>query len=223
MRSIRLVATDDEYDTALGFVIKGMPKFEGRFADRDGIGVAHDVLEHQNGLANMGPVWDELEALGGIWQVRGRHGYLMTGGYNDHRVHWNIASDISRMFVDWTCEHSPSVPRTRRHDRDDDFMECIEIARAEIPKEWSFEFAGDEKRRYQEDLSHYLDETLHRMRIGYRKAERRFGTDSKGESTFIAIREAVEGAVKQIEFEGQEFILRYGRGRAICHQIDPYS
>jgi hypothetical protein len=215
MRSIRLVATDDEYDTALGFVIKGMPKFEGRFADRDGIGIAHDVLEHQNGTANMGPVWDELEALGGIWQVRGRHGDLMTGGYNDHRVHWNIADDLTRMFEQWQVEpewHRPNL-RTRRHDMDDDFEQCIAQARIDIPKEFPHRWVEDD-RAERELMNQYLTEALHRMRIGYRKAERRFGTDSKGESMFIAIREAVKSAVKDIEFEGQEFILRYGRGRA---------
>lgn len=61
MRAIRLVAMCDEYDTKPGLVLKGCASFDGLMADRDGTLTAHDVLEHQNGIAAMGPVWDEWE------------------------------------------------------------------------------------------------------------------------------------------------------------------
>ncbi len=84
MRHVRLVATSDEYDNELGFKIKGTTAFEGFMACRNGELTAHDLLEHQNGLAAMGTVWDELEAIGGIWQVRGRHGDMAQEWPNMH-------------------------------------------------------------------------------------------------------------------------------------------
>lgn len=74
MRYVTLIARSDDYDSKPGLAIKGVSDFEGFMADREGTITAHDLLEHQNGARHMGPVWDELEALGGIWQIRGRWG-----------------------------------------------------------------------------------------------------------------------------------------------------
>lgn len=206
MRSVRLVAAEDEYDCEPGLIIKGLKHFEGMMADRDGSLIAHDLLEHQNGLHNIGTVWDELEALGAIWQVRGRHGDLLTDGARRsiHSPEVHVAADITRMADEglWL-----SIPRTKRCDYDEDFYAICQIAKKDIIAEYDFRHV---------DIDHYLAACFGHMRRGFRKAQRRFGTGYNGANLFQAILRAVEQC--RPEFVGQEFILSYGNGEASCRE-----
>lgn len=220
MRHVRLIAFVDELDNKPGLIIKGTPETDGMFADRDGTLIAHDLLEHVNGAANIGTVWDELEALGAIWYVRARHGDLLTGRPNYHSPESNLASDVSRMFRDWIHNESkycgPRFERIgrRKHWEDESFQTILDIAAHEIKQE--SEYSDDESDL--DSLPDYLDLALRRMRAGYRKAVKRF--ERRGASQFyagnqfVAVREAVNAALTEVEYEGQEFILSYGDGEA---------
>lgn len=236
MRHIRLIAAPDEYDTAPGLIVKGTPLLEGMMADREGGLVAHDLLEHQNGAEHIGYVWDELEALGGIWHVRGRHGNLMQKHGSMYSVAENVASELTRMFSDWLSEGAPPFEHrakaTKPHDYDEDFLEIIEISRRDIPREHNDMGRGDPDEpadgwtdELKASLGDYLTEALHRMRTGFRKAERRFGREHDyfyGHRLYRAVRDAVADAARFIDFEGQEFVLSYGDGEATCREM-PYS
>lgn len=217
MRAVRLIAAEDEYDCEPGLIIKGTPQCEGMMADRDsGMLIAHDLLEHVNGVENIGQIDDELQALGAIWYVRGRHGDLLSGN-NFHTPAVNVASDLTRMFRDLgSCRYWPGVrtPRTYRHDYDEDFLEIIAIARRDIPRE-----ADSMNRTERELMEAYLTDALHYMRTGYRKAQRRFERrrneyNWKAPNQFAAIRDAVKAC--RPEYVGQEFVLTYGNGEARC-------
>jgi hypothetical protein len=231
MRSTRLIAVTDEYDNTPGLAIKGTPtQMEEFMADREGTLIAHDILEHQNGAGEIGSVWDELEALGGLWQVRGRHGDMCE---LKHRSFWspaqNVASDVSRMFGDWIdhqyCGPGGLSAGGRRHDYDDEFREIVEYARESIRAEYTDMgngSPGEDENGWSPDLYEALDTYLalvpRRMRIGFRKAARRFGRDPYGGiSMFKEIQRAVGTA--SIEFEGQEFVLTYGRQQAILREL----
>jgi hypothetical protein len=234
MRYVRLIAASDGYDDKPGLIVKGTPQIDGMMADReDGGLIAHDLLEHQNGSRHIGYVWDELEALGGIWHVRGRHGDLMTKHGSMYSVAENVASDLTRMFSDWLSEGAPPfehrVKATRPHDYDEDFLEIIAISRRDIPREHNDMGSGEPGEppngwtsELREHLEAYLTEALHRMRTGYRKAERRFGREHDyfyGHSLYAAVKQAVADAARSIEYEGQEFILGYGERDATCRPV----
>jgi hypothetical protein len=214
MRSIRLIAAHDEYDTTPGLIIKGTPSFDGLSADRNGLLIAHDLLEHVNGPKHMGPVWDELEALGAIWQVRGRHGEMMTETRSYHTPQVNVAADITRMFEGWLMEPQQGSTRTKAHEYDDDFRDILEIARRDIPREFN------DPRPTSEQVEEYLSFALHRLRTGFRKAERKYGTHFEGANLFQAVRDAVKAVMPMVDFEGQEFILTYGDGEASCRPVE---
>lgn len=217
MKHVRLIAAVDEYDNKPGLMLKGIRMFDGFAVDRDGLSIAHDIIEHQNGLEHMGPVWDELEALGAIWYTRGRWGDMMTGSGSFYTPEQNIASDVTRMFREWDGHYGPrglSIGR-RAHNEDETFNYICEMARNDIPKE---DDEADLSR-----LDDYLAMSLRRMRSGYRKAEKRFerGGASRfnAPNLFAAIKEAVKDAHRELEYEGQEFRLSYGNCEARCTAI----
>ena len=225
-RYVTLIAAQDEYDTELGFILKGCPSFDGLAADRKGSQIAHDIIEHQNGAKAMGPVWDELEALGGVWYCRGQYGFP-DNHRNYHSPASNMASDITRMWQDWSytddCYLGPKglTVGSKSHLSDEDFLEIIEIARQDIPKEYN---DPDES---HDGLELYLTLALHRMRSGFNKASKRFYREHDGMFAYRqyqAIIDAVSNALRDVHFEGQEFRLSYGDGEASCNEIwDQYS
>lgn len=242
MRSIRLLVRPSPYDPdELGFILKDMPFYEepddgdSTSVDRTGLVVAHDLLEHQNGPKRIGEVWDELEALGGIWYVRGQWGNMMTEGRNWHPPAYHIASDVERMWQHWDMGgrwNGPGDGRvgTRPHDYDEDFSEIISSARELIRAEHRDMGRGDDgedENGWTDDtfasVDEYLRLALHRMRHGFNKAKRRYERDGgsryNGHNLFYAVKEAVKAAAVEIEYEGQEFLLRYGNGEATCRPI----
>lgn len=218
MRYVRLVAVSDEYDTDPGLALKGVQhNAEGFMADRDGILVAHDLLEHVNGREHIGTVWDELEALGAIWQVRGRHADFLTKYGQNVSPTQNVAADVSRMWPEWGADGMPPrahrVKNTRPHLYDEDFQEIIAHARKDILDEHRDDMNAAEFR----DLDAYLSEALHRMRTGFRKAERKYGEGYFAHNMFRRIRDAVAGC--KPEYEGQPFTLAYDAERAYVTEV----
>ncbi len=242
MRSIRLIARPNPYDPdELGFILKDMPyvadsdEDDVTAVDRTGLVIAHDVLEHQNGPKNVGHVWDELEALGGIWYVRGQWGDMLDNRPSYYPPAHHVASDIERMFSAWELSGAYNGPRDGRDGSrpslwDEDFAEIISKARDMIRAEHRDIGRGDpgeDEQGWTADtfasVDEYLRVALHRMRNGFRKAQRRFERNGhlrfNGCNLFGAIRDAVADAVRHIDYEGQEFVLRYGMQEATCHEV----
>lgn len=105
----------------------------------DGILVAHDIVEHVNGLDNIGTIADELQALSGVWLTRASNGDLRRDGIGSMvapddsvwadvlnmggMVHSGQSSLVMRrkpkkdpyLSVDW-CEHLMSdIDQLRDH------------------------------------------------------------------------------------------------------------
>jgi hypothetical protein len=65
----------------------------------------------------------------------------------------------------------------------------------------------------------FMDNALHLMRTGFRKAQRRFGDGYEGVSLFRSIRDAIRPHAKHLDFPGQEFLLTYAGTRAACREL----
>lgn len=204
MRAIRLIAATDEYDRSPGLIVKGVPPSDGMAAERgNGVLIAHDVIEHMNGLRNIGTVWDELEAFGAIWHVRGRWGDLMNGStYYSPTV--DMGSEIGRFFEPWLTEPpGPPMPNGYASDQDEDFDAILTIARSTVLGEAPHNDLPLDR------LPAFLAEAKARLRLGYRKANRKYGNRFRGNNYFLQVRDAAAKAVKMVDYEGQEFVLRY--------------
>lgn len=189
----------------IGFAFDDMKINDDLFmVSTDPILLAHDYCEHVNGIGQIGTIHDELEALGGIYFVRGWDGMLRRDRQGMWSFEENIAADISRMYGE--TGYVPFIElrmqKSRRHDYDEEFKECCAIAKATIVSER--DRYGDE---YDEKkLNSYLAQTLLRMRIGYRKANKRYKGDRMAAvNLFWNIYRAFER--ERPEYEGQRYEL----------------
>lgn len=222
MRYLRLVGYEDE-NCNLGLIVAGT-RGENIFADTIGDLIAHDIVEHQNGFAAIGCPADEMEALGALWFVRGQHGTLCQKGpyANMHPPQDTLGKGdfVSLTTGWWGAEQQnwwPKIGRynTRPHDYDEDFVDIIKIARDSVISEIS---DWDSTREFPTDA--FFENALHLMRMGFNKARRRWGEGFKAMDTYCAIRDALEIHAKNVDFDGQRFVLGYGSGRAVCRALD---
>ena len=105
---------------------------------------AHDLLEHVNGLDSIGSIDDELEALSGVWYVRGQSGRIN----NYYSAEENIASDVTnlaRYYMNGVNFKTP-VPKTRACDKYvfDDTIDCIlDFAKESVHHELEADYCKD--------------------------------------------------------------------------------
>lgn len=208
MKTIKLIAREDSEMGGIGLLIKGMCTDETVNPARGGLQIAHDLIEHVNGVREIGTIDDELEALGAIWYVRGQFNDLHRDSMGSaHDVYANIAGDVVRMFRDYFYGAYASVPakQTRPCEADEAFKIIIDHMAAQAIGEADKKESVDAiiKRR-----ASYIAICLPRMRIGYRKAVRKYKTAAAANNLFWAIADAVEPYAKHCEYA--EYVLRYG-------------
>lgn len=218
-KTCKLKAMEDPATGDNGLVIEGVSVDESMpVVDTGGMVIAHDLIEHQNGLGRIGTIIDELEALGAILFVRGRSGELNRRQQNYHSVESNIGEgDLSRMFRDLTEYEVSRIPVTQVCDVDSEINRCIEYF---SPME-GIESSDGELRRLVEP---YKRLCRAHMRIGYRKVYRRWKGDWQAACTqYWAIADAVKPYSEHCE--GWElYTLKYGEGRAsVEERSDPYG
>ena len=212
----RTMTAKEDYSLGeIGLMLDDVRQLDYPSVAQEGRLIAHDILEHQNGLHNIGSIGDELEALGGVWFVRGQWGDI-TRDQNVNSAEQHLASDVMNMaqlFANNVGFNFP-VPRTYQHYQDDAFECIIQLGRKSYRSEWDC--------RADEDappIPEYFDACLHYMRNGYNKAARRFGAGTWANSLFWNIAEAVDPHAKHIEYEGQRFRLGYDSNQVLCYEI----
>jgi hypothetical protein len=214
MTSIKLIAKEDYSPLGLGLMPEVILHKDLNVAS-SGMLLAHDILEHQNGLKAIGSISDELQALGGIWFVRGRNGYLTPG--NMHSPQEDIGQDIAHMaymFFRKTPLRSDAL-HTHKHYEDESFIDILDFAKKAYKKEMYYVL---EKHERFDPLDYYFEQSLHLMRTGYRKAEKRF-KNICAQSLFMQIEEAVDNVLPCLQYEGQEIILTYTVEKAMCREV----
>ncbi len=197
----------------LGYCLDDLPRDIEHSVATEGLLIAHDLIEHQNGTKRIGPIADEMQALGAIWFVRGQWGDLRRDNVGSmHSVEQNIASDFARMVQDhqWNGEKL-YAGKTEAHGHDNTFCEIVRLAKRDARQE-------------MEDIDaalwkEFWSVCVPFMRIGFDKAEKRFGDGLKANTQFWSIAEALQPYMQRAEYEGQRIELSWGNGEAFCDEI----
>lgn len=221
MRKIKLVAFCDSPTGTLGLVIEGQQHNDDMFAATSGALIAHDIVEHPD-THSIGSVESELMALGALWECRGRWGDMDREGMGSlFTPEENMASDYLetfRYFVGRDEGYITAPKQTRASDVtcsfDEALKEMLSIFKKNLQRE-DFDFTSDQLKTFNSAALHY-------GRIGLRRYLSRWGDSLFGNAVFWNIADAVDGAIKVVEFEGQEFELTIDTHscRAWCHECD---
>lgn len=219
MRYLRIRVIQDEMIGELGFnlISNGMPNNGSEFVVGQGLIIAHDIIEHQQGLKKIGTLEDELIALGGIVYARGVTGELSNGFTTAEET---IAHDICRMF-----KYSLNNPKFTGHkyypERLREEYE-YDIIRDSIQKSRKILTLDEHDEYYSKGMSieiqKYLCWTKHLMLHGVYLAERRFGNEHVALHAFKNIQKEVDRFTP--EYEGQEFILGYTFNQAKMREVE---
>jgi len=220
MRYLKIVAIEDNMTGDLGFnlVNNAMPNTGEEFVAGGGLIIAHDIIEHQQGLKKIGTLEDELIALGGIVYTRVITGelsnFVMTGEEN-------LSHDITRMF-EYFNENTKRTgkkyyPKRLLEEYEcDSIDETIQKARKSLILNECEEHYYDDSRKTS--IEPYLAWTRHLMLHGLYLAEKRFGDSYIALNAFRRIKEEVDRFTP--DYEGQEFLLGYDFNQATMRETE---
>jgi len=140
--TIKLVVREDDATGETGFVISSLPNIDDMpSVANDPYLIAHDLIEHVNGSHNIGGIGEELQAMGGIWNTRGK---LCDMRRNNTEIGndsiGNVARDITEMLRRFLSGEplQCTVPPVKESDYSEDLDEI-----------WN---------KTSEDIKHELDE-----------------------------------------------------------------
>ena len=203
-----LKAVRDSETGDIGLIVQGMKIIEYPMVSMEGMLIAHDLLEHQNGVESIGSIGDEIIALGGVWFVRGELFSIRRSGVSYHTPIDDLASDIHNLFT----LHASGVPMrvatlTRKHNQDENFEDIADQGIKSAIKELTYDGgAALDKER----TMHFILQARHLMRRGYMMANKRFESQWKANQLFWNIADAVDNCIDFEHLqEGQQFELVY--------------
>ncbi|WP_297478325.1 hypothetical protein [Ferrovum sp.] len=175
---------EDEEFGGWGWIPRGFPNFNaGR-----GMLVAHDTLEHFTN--DSGTLEAEIRALGAMVLIRGEGGYFWNKG-SIQSPGKSLGADLARFYEELTQGmHSnygefTMPPRTCRLDAEGDYIieeglkEGIKLFRLER------EYNGSESEVSSKELKGWERKMRGWLRIGYRKAVKRYHNPLPEELTYL--------------------------------------
>ena len=172
-------------------------------------------------MGKIGSLDDELEALAGVWFIRGPHGALRRDGVGSmHTPQDSISSvvlNMARIYNDGV-NFRTRVPKTRACSEDDNFNEIIQKAKDDIRGEI------DSYDINQARLDVYFNACLHYMRAGWSKVQRRFKRYSSNpfyaNNLFWEIEHTLRDYM-QPDYAGQQLKLSINYAECECF-VDEY-
>ncbi len=217
-----LVAKIDNATGELGFCLSELRSQDEPSMATEGLLMAHDLIEHVNGVKNIGSIPDELQALGGIWFVRGQFNDISRNGRGSmHTSYQHVASDVTRMARDWcySDDWMPlTIPKRLRCNHLDNLIEIAAIGKHNAMLGEYPEIEREDQVEFKDRLATYWRCVLPLMVRGFNKAARRWKSAIHANSQFWNIANALDPYVKHPECEGQQLLLRWGSGEATCEE-----
>lgn len=229
-KTIRLVVREDAVSGELGLVNKELADLEMPMVDYDGYQIAHDIVEHVNGIKSIGTIEDELEALAGIWWTRGQWADIRRDGVGSmFSPEENIASDVTNLFREWAMRGYRPLKYTQAKDVgfDDEFEYIIDKGMQDIQHELDEDEMPEARKHFEE----YRKVCVYLFRSGTNKFYRRWDgiagrhhryyNDSglMANEVFFGIQAALKEAKNWVEYEGQEFKLHINLGDSRLEEI----
>lgn len=214
MRYVRLSAKTCWDSGELGLVLKDLPPDLSFSVAHSGTLIAHDIIEHQRGIKNIGTIWDEVIAFGAIWYTRGQFGEVNSNHRSpEEATGWEIGDFcVADDLGPYTGSQFEKLS-LKRHEADD-YSELGYIAEAAV--KYIRKHASEE---YDERCLTYMKPLLAR---GFQMANRKYRCPLKANNLFKQIQRVLDDFFKHPDeyfFEGTEYILGYSEYQAMLRPI----
>jgi hypothetical protein len=179
------------------------PDWVPHFDPSEGLGVAHDTLEHQ--AHDKGTVETELMAFGAVVWIRELGGWFQQHTPYMPDVAHQMSGDFLQQaeYLDGECRRLRAAPTTRPladEHAEDAIQRCVQKGMEMIRSE-----------RPDENLDRLIDPThaASYMRMGFRRAEHRYGRAGHYDMAYLfsGIRERADKLLKCAEI-GDQLIVR---------------
>ena len=193
-----LTAMEDHNTGEVGLVFNAMAELDTPFATMNGTLMAHDLIEHVNGIDAIGTVSDEFIALGATHYTRLQSGHMVTEE--------GLAGDLCSMVHEVYDGLGPVIPPQPESDQDASFMWIIEKFKTDVVLEL------EEEDLEQFPMDEYCDQALQGMRLGEAKQMERFLTEYEAREAFQMIEDTVN------QYFGVE--SRYRAGARMAFEVE---
>jgi hypothetical protein len=220
-KEFTLVVRQDDATGESGWVIDELTDIHDQpSVARDGYLIAHDLIEHVNGVDEIGGIGEELQAMGGVWNTRGRHCDIRRGKYaNRISPQENLSSDFIQMLLRylWGEEMGCETPELQESGYEEDFNEIWQYAKENLHHEIDQDDYDEEK---IEEFHKAAESFFH---LGIIKHEKLYGDGQKSNRLFYELVYALEGKLEH-EPEGYENILitiDYDEQEVTAREVEP--
>ena len=200
---------DHRHGENSGWVMEGIPDFAGTFGMLEGMGVAHDILEHTH-ASRVGTFADEVRACGAMYYVRGETGYWAQRGGTGSLE--NIASTFGDIYLYYfknrgTSPYTAKFPKSRDpHEVRENMQEILK--KTKVWRDESLDIMHNSQKDELLRAIRPLEEQFENLMLaGYNWAAKRY--EKLGQWNVCALFQQIETnfneAVKYMDtvFEGQ--------------------
>jgi hypothetical protein len=195
MRQYLTVVENYDYDT-YGLMFENIKNQKGYQPATSGRVIAHDLVEHVNGLGAIGTIHDELEALAGVVFVRFGSGIV----YGSFAGLGGDLTELGNLYF-------RGIPIRKSYQR--------EINDPDL--DTTFDYLWDETSFDSSATSEQIEEFKKIARTffkrGYKKHERKWRSPCESGALFSAIERAVDQVIPRygfgIEDEGRRFVIEW--------------
>lgn len=195
-KEFTLVGREDENSGGTGWVVEELTEMEEQpSVAHDGYLIAHDIIEHVNGIDEIGGIGEELQAMGGLWNTRGQHG-LIRRGYNNHSPEKSVGYDFAEMTMRFLRgeEMGCEIPELEESEFEDEFNEIWECALEVIEDELEYlELENNEIDEKIKEFHKYAESLFH---LGVIKHQKLYGDRLNAYALFYGIVDALEGKIQ---------------------------
>lgn len=231
MKSLKInVIKDENFTGEVGLVLADIPYDPDQFMiTHEGLLIAHDILEHVDGLENIGTVADETQAFGGVYFVRGFNGYIRNG-VSGFSIEEALSRDIVGFYEQEPADLSDiseipdEIQKLADVANDYEYVDEIFDSIAEFANRSAKYFNEDDLEHKPFSFETFLEYSRVWFKAGFVKAWERYKGDYvKAFNTFRLVEDAVNNFVMVNElFEGTQLILSYDSKRAKVRYAENY-
>lgn len=198
MKTVILSARYDTVTGTVGLVCGGLPDSDDEpMVSNSGVLIAHDLVEHVNGVKNIGSIKDELQALGAVWFTRGQWGDISRVPASYHTPYESLGMDVSQLalkfitgYGDKEDLHTGMPKREKKDYIQENINSCLEEGKKGVLKE--LEYNNEASDTHGALLAEFFSIAGRIMRKGYDKIERKFESGLRANSLFWSIANAVD-------------------------------